>query len=218
MAKRKAKSPTHSKAYLTFENVVRRAFHLLTLEHQMSNIQSSVPTTNRLDLSDLSRAAIILGVAAMDAYFTDIFTEKLVTFLKSKKNATKLAALLQDAGLTTVVALELLTMERPYRRIRTLIETHLEVYTTQKTHKIDLLFIAFNLKDFCKNVEAMSNRKNLLTSIRTLVDRRHSIAHGGDLNSYGKLQHIDREKIRRKIRDVVLFVATSEKLIAKAIA
>lgn len=219
MAKRnRKKSPAKkpSKAYKTFERVVERSLNLLSLEKTLDELQESAPK-KLLALSDLSRAAVVLAVAAMDAYFTDVFAENLVRYLKTKGARSQLITLLSEAGLDTTVALELLAMERPYRRVRRLIETHNERRTTQRTDAIDKLFLAYGIKGFCQRAEGIAKRKNLMASVHKLVTRRNDIAHDGDINSHGTLQPVNREQIRRKVRDVVTLVAASEELLAKAL-
>ncbi len=204
-----------SKAYGTFERVAERSLNLLSLEKTFDEYQRGVP--HELDLSDLSRAAVVLAVAAMDAYFTDVFAENLVRYLKAKGAQKQLTRLLCEAGLDTATALELLAMRRPYRRVRRLIEAHLERHTTQRPDAIDQLFLAYGIRDFCERAQGLAKRRKLTASVRGLVERRHEIVHDGDINSHGRLQKIDRKQIRRKVEDVVKFVAASEQLLAKAL-
>ncbi|MBN2581716.1 MAG: hypothetical protein JXL80_01515 [Planctomycetes bacterium] len=205
-----------SKAYTTFERVVERSLRLLRLQESLEDLQRYSEKKLPL-LSDLSRAAIVLAVAAMDAYFTDVFAENFVRYLKAKGPEQGLTALLSKAGLDTRVALELLNMQKPNRRIRTLVERYHERTTTQRAEAIDELFIAYGIKDFCKRAQGIARRKNLLASIRILVNRRHEIVHDGDINSHGSLQSISSTETRRRVQDVVKFVAASEELLAKVL-
>ncbi len=194
---------------------MERSLNLLSLEKALDENQAHA--LEKLDLSDLSRSAVVLAVAAMDAYFTNVFAENLVQYLKEKGAKKQLTDLLADAGLDTSTALELLTMQRPYRRIRSLIESHLERTTTQRPEAIDELFLGYGIEDFCCRVQGIANRKNLTASIRKLVERRNEIAHEGDINSHGKLQNINRKRIRRRVEGVVKFVAAAEQLLAKVL-
>ena len=136
------------------------------------------------------RGAVVLAVAALDAYVTDVFAEKLVAYLKKYKPDNSLVELLAEAGLDTREALNLITMERPYRRIRTLVQSYYNTYTTQKFDVIDEIFLPFRIKDITKNAEAKTKRKILKKSVGTLVQRRHEIAHSGDYNGHGRLGNL----------------------------
>lgn len=76
-------------------------------------------------------------------------------FLKRRRATDDLTALLFEAGLDTKAALEMLTMQRPYRRIRTLVESYLSKYTTQKQEVIDKLFLVYGVKGLCKTAQGL---------------------------------------------------------------
>lgn len=209
------RQPRPSKSYMTFEKVIQRSLNLIALQQPVEEIMALAPQKQSIDLSDMTRASVVLAVAAMDAYFTDVFAERFVPYLKQKGKNQTLIAFLDRAGLDTECALELITMDRPFRRIRTLVETHLERTTTQKMAVIDELFLAYNLKHFSANVEKSRRRKKLLASINILVRRRHNIAHEGDMNSHGRVNSIDPRKIKKRVTDVVTFVAGADEILHK---
>lgn len=218
MAKKRTKvrnkqNPT--KSYMEFESVAKRSLHLITLQTPVEKLLATVPQASPLDLSDLTRAAVVLAVAGMDAYFTDVFAERLVPYLQKHGANKTMIALLADAGLDAACALDLLGMQRPYRRIRTLIESHLAAKTTQRHEVIDDLFLAYGLKQFTANVQKLKRRKTLLKSISTLVRRRHQIAHDGDLNSFGNVVGIDPARTRSRITDVVTFVSGADEILQR---
>jgi len=168
------------------------------------------------DLSDMARASVVLSVAAMDAYFTGVFAERLVPYLKKKRAAPKvLISLLQKAGLDTSMALELLGMDRPYRRVRNLMDSYLAQHVSQRIDVIDELFLAYGIKDFCHHVQRHVRRRSLLASVRNLVTRRHQIVHKGDVNSRGKLQKIEPAKVKKQVLCVVKFVASADEILQK---
>jgi len=207
-------SAATSKAYARFEEVIKRSLDLLSMQQLVENLVAASRSPH--DLSDMARASIVLAVSAMDGYFTDVFAEKLVPFLKKKKKAPKsMIEFLECAGLNTEVALELLGMARPFRRVRTLVETHLELRVTQHVEAINRLLRVYGFKEFCSQVEGKARRKRLIGSIQTLVRRRHDIAHKGDLNSHGKLKKLDLSTTKKRVMDVVKFVSTAEELIQK---
>ena len=200
-----------SKSYHKFEGVILRSHHLISLyEFLKTHLGPSDPS---LDFSDLLRAAIVIAVAGMDAYFTDVFAERLVPFLKKKGTTKGLTSLLKDAGMDVEMALQLLSMQRPFRKIRTLVETHLERHVTQRTKAIDELFEVYGIPKICDNVERKLKRKRLLREVELLVERRHAIAHEGDLNSHGKLADLNGTWVRNRVLDVQRLVATVDEIL-----
>lgn len=206
-----------SKAYLRFETVVQRSLNLAQARHPLEKILQQAGEED--DLSDMTRASVVLAVAAMDAYFTGVFAEKLVPYLKSKTTPGKdLLKVLSDAGLNTQTALELLGMQRPYRRIRTLMDDYLEREVTQKTNKIDELFKSYGLIGLSENAEKKAKRKNLVTSIEKLVERRHQIVHRGDISPQGKLREIDHKKTYNQVINLVTWVSACDEIIQTKMA
>ncbi|WON85232.1 MULTISPECIES: hypothetical protein [Chromobacterium] len=200
-------------AIITFKKTLARANALITLHTSLSPAQlAAMPTPN-----DLLRSAVALSIAGMDTYFTDRFAESLVRFLKKHGAKPDLVALLFDAGLDTKASLEMLTMQRPYRRIRTLVEAYLSNYTTQKQHVIDKLFLVYGIKGLCSHAEKHSKKKKLLTNVNAAVLRRHSIVHAGDLNSHNNPRPIDNKLANRYIDNVDTFVTNAEAILVKAL-
>lgn len=200
-------------AIATFKATSARAKALIALHASLSPAQiAAMPDPN-----DLLRSAIALSIAGMDAYFTDRFAESIVRFLKKNGAKPDLISLLFDAGLDTKVALEMLTMQRPYRRIRTLVEGYLSNYTTQKQGVIDKLFLVYGVKGLCGHAQNHSKKKKLLTSVNGAVLRRHSIVHAGDLNSHNKPRPIDTKLATRYVTNVEVFVTNAEAVLHKAL-
>jgi hypothetical protein len=196
-------------AIASFKSTSERAKSLITPHASLTQAQiASMPDPN-----DLLRSAIAFSIAGMDAYFTDRFSESLVRFLKKRGATPDLIDLLRDAGLDTKAALDMLAMQRPYRRVRTLVEDYLSNYTTQKQGVIDKLFRVYGVKDLCKNAQGLSKKKKLLTSVNGAVLRRHSIVHAGDLNSHNKARPIDTKLAQRYLDNVVIFVTQAEALL-----
>ncbi len=193
-----------SKAYSKFEKTISRSTALIRtyrtlLRERMENRRIRAP-------KDLVRASVVLSVAALDAYITDVFSEKLVPYLKKYKPDELLVNILNEAGLDTHEALNLIKMDRPYRRVRTLIDKYYKAFTTQKFEVIDKLFLAYRLKNISDRAQSKSKRKTLKRSVAILVERRHKIAHDGDYNSHGRLNAINLTETERRINDIKLFV------------
>jgi len=169
------------------------------------------------EITDMIRSSVVLSVSAMDAYFTDRFVEDFVSYIKARGPSRRMIAFLSDAGLDTAQALEMAAMKRPHRRVRTLVQRHLERYVTQKVKKIDELFSAYCINDFCSCVQGRVGRKTLLRSVELLVERRHQIVHNGDLNSHGRLQQVAPQEFLRRIKDVGTFVMAADEFLGEVL-
>jgi hypothetical protein len=185
------------------------------VQKQVEKIYVSKKLIDHFDPSDLCRAAVVLSIAAMDAYFTDIFIERFNPYLRNKGATNNLVEILSKAGLNTKVALELLSMQRPLRRIRSLLEAYLDRHTMQRTAVIDELFKAYSITNLSAHAQKIKGRKTLIRSIEILVDRRNQIAHEGDMNSHKKTNAICSIETQRRIKDVVLFVSGAEEILRR---
>ena len=220
MAKKKPDAASVSRAHQRFNLTHDRACSAIAARNLTLKLLDSSSTKPKKDqkeavdivMSDITRSAVMLGVASMDTYFTARFAEILVPYIKKHGAKPSLITLLSSAGLDTAQAIEMLKMDRPYRRIRTLIDAYLDRYTTQRVEVIDNLFICYGLKGLCANSQKKANRKNLLRRVELLVQRRHQIVHDGDLNAHDKLCKIDHEEVLRKLKDVKLFVDSAHSI------
>lgn len=204
-----------SKSLAKFKKTIARCEALVesykTL-HTQSQADGKTPAPK-----DILRGAVVLSVAALDAYITDVFAEKLVAYLKKYTPSNSLVSLLRDAGLDTKEALRLITMERPYRRISNLIRQHYQSFTTQRFDVIDNLFTQYGLKNITSNAEAKSGRKKIKSSVGKLIERRHEIAHAGDYNSHGKINDIDETQIAKRIKHLELLVVEIDSIVCNRI-
>lgn len=193
-----------------------------TIDRSLGLIKIYELTTEKVEFNvhnktDLIRSAVVLSVSGMDAYFTSRFTESLVGYIK-KNGATKnLVAVLSDAGLNTEQALEMLTMDRPYRRVRFLVDDYMARQVTQRFDRIDELFKVYGIPELSKNAQGISKKKKLLTNVEVTVKRRHNIAHTGDYNKHDRLIDINPNKTKKQIQNIKLFVDSCEELISKII-
>lgn len=206
--------PRTSKAFSQFEATLGRAESLVALYKRLLKARFNKEPTrfSHNDLADLLRSGLVLAVAAMDSYFTARFAELLVPFLKKHGPTDGLVELLSEAGLDTREALGMIDMDRPYRRIRTLMDSYFDRYTTQRADVVDKLFLAFGIKNFASNAQRSVKRKNLIVRIESMVERRHEIVHEGDLNDLGRLREIDLAKIERWVSDLRRFVTAAHSL------
>lgn len=196
-----------SSSLTTFQAVHARAVALHSFATtENTNAQEAV----RLDIL---RSSLVLGVAAMDGYFTDRFLESFTAFVKQNRKTPALLKMLTDAGVNASVAIDLLTMQRPYRRLRTLITDYLENYTTQKTSVIDGLYLAYGIVGLTTNACGIAKRKKLAGRISAAAARRNAIVHDGDLNAHDRSRVVDGKTFRKHLEDITLYVTSCETLI-----
>ena len=205
-----------TKSFTKFKKTIGRCMELVTTYETLNQLHSN--GQGSIASKDIIRAAVVLAVAALDAYATDAFAEKLVPYLKKHKPDQSLIDLLQKAGLDTKEALTLLAMERPFRRIRTLIANHHSTYTTQRFEVIDQLFLPFRLKKFTQNAEAKSKKKLLKASVENLISRRHEIVHDGDYTAHGKIKDIEPNVIRKRIIQLESLVTCMDQVLCARIS
>ena len=74
-----------SKAFVKFDKTINRSIALI--RSYRSLLRLKIDNRNlRIRISkDLIRASVVLSVAALDAYITDVFSEMLVPYLKKHK-------------------------------------------------------------------------------------------------------------------------------------
>jgi len=193
-----------SKPLGSFKATVIRAEQLIDLcENEPALVESD----------DLLRAAVTLAVAAYDHYFTSKFVDVLNSYLRNNKPNKELVDLLSRAGLNTESALEIAVMKRPFRRIRSLLQTSLGEKTTHRQKAIDGLFAAIELKGLSGRVHNECGRNNLGKRIDKLVETRNSIVHSGHLNTRGKPKAIDAQDTRNRIREIKLFIEATDAII-----
>ena len=205
-----------SNAHAKFIKTVRRCEALVEAYKKLQAIDAEngvdVPTPK-----DIVRGAVVLAVAALDTYVTDAFSEKLVPYLQKYKPDEELIELLYKSGLDTKEALVLLGMERPYRRIRTLIENYYGSYTTQKFDVIDQIFRPYRLTKITENAAKRSGKISIKASVGKLVERRHQIAHAGDYNRHEKIIDINEDQIAKRIKHLELLVTNIDEILCNRV-
>ena len=189
------------------ESQLAGSFTVLELFNNAQKENEKPPFTyNTLhEASDMGRFGIVLSVASMDDYFTRKYAEVMIKAIKKHGVNKGFTEMLESAGLDVAGALELISMDRPYRRIRTIAQDYYRNYTTQTTGKIDDLFKTIGISNLSNHAQNRSKRKTLISSVTELVKRRHKIVHSGDLTRTGKLQKIDQITVNR-IKNIKIFV------------
>jgi hypothetical protein len=163
--------------------------------------------------SDMGRSGLVIAVGAMDAYFTDRFCENLISHLKKDQPSRKLVALLEKAGIDVISCLKMFSMDRPFRRIRNLLDDYVETLVTQRFEAIDELYKCYSIPSLAKGVEIRTGRTTLLKSIKVAIQRRHQIVHRGDLNSHKKLVKFDANEMLKRLRLMRIFVMAADELL-----
>src|SRR5687768_1296095 len=100
--------------------MVERSIKLAAAVQKLTS-KPSLAEYNHEYVADLGRSGIVTAVAALDRYFTTKFAECVVPVLKHEGPSDGLLKILASSGLDLKGALGLLHMERPHRRINTLI-------------------------------------------------------------------------------------------------
>jgi len=206
----------HSKAFSKFQKTARRCETLVdayTTLHGLNAANNAVPAPPK----DIVRGAVVLAVSALDAYVTDVFVEKLVTYLKKHKPDQDLIDLLFAAGLDTREALVLINMDRPYTRIRKLVSRYYAIYTTQKFDVIDKIFLPYRLKKLTDNAAAKTGKSSIKNRVSKLIERRHEIAHGGDYNLHGRINDIDEKRVGTWVKSLEELVKAMDEIICARI-
>lgn len=200
---------THERGKVMMERSVKLAAAVQKLAKK-----PSVEEYNHVEyVPDLGRSGIVTAVAALDRYFTTKFAECVVPVLKHEGPSDGLLKILANAGLDLKGALGLLHMERPHRRINTLIRQHLSEFTTQRFIVIDELFRSLGIVDLSLHAQNKSKRKKLKVSIEGLIRRRHVIVHEGDVDKRGKLKRLDPYDAVKRIENIRVIVECAEEIV-----
>jgi len=186
-----------------------RAEYLFDLQEALK----SAPQAQKARRSDVVRAAVVLAVAAMDAYFTDKYCSLLVPYIKKHGANQRIEQRLTSAGLDIDQALQMALMKRPHARVLSLMRRHLDRKTTQGRKAIDGLYKDYRIDSLVQDTVDAVGRKTLFRRIEILVDRRHQIAHSGDLNAKGKANQVKYDDLKAKVADIKVLVHRADYLL-----
>lgn len=203
-----------SNAKIKFDKTYNRCNEMIQLYNEL---KANAEENDNIS-QDILRGSIVLAVAAFDAYATDCFSEYFVTYIKKYGIDDSLEELLGKAGFTVKFALELINSERPYRKIRTLIDKYYYKYTTQKLVVIDELFKQYHIMGLTKNAARRSGKNvdRLLKSVDKIIERRHSIVHDGDYNDKNRIKTVSSTDLKR-IQDLKILVDNMDYIIENRI-
>lgn len=196
-----------SKAKEKFDKTIARC-------NDMVHLYTHLKENGEAASQDILRGAIVLSVAAFDAYATDCFSEHFINYIKKYNIDNSIITLLTDAGFDVRFALDLIKTDRPYRKIRTIIDKHYSKYTTQRIKVIDDLFQLYHIDKITKNAAKKAGKKpeTFLKSVERLVERRHCIVHDGDYNDHNRITNVTSTDIKR-IETLKVLVDNMEEII-----
>jgi len=196
-----------TKAFLQFKKTIQRSEALISFYIKNKNNKGiALP-------KDIVRGAVVLSVAAFDAYVSNVFVETLIPYIQKYPLNNELVKLLEVTGFNTKMAIELLNSQNPYKKIRLLVENYYMKQTTHRLTTVNKLFSKYNIEDIVKQAAAITKGKNTARSIEVLIEKRHQIAHNGDYSKTGKLLDIDEKNMAKRINDLALFVESMDKII-----
>lgn len=164
-----------------------------------SNLEREDFSTEKLD--DLLRAALVMAVSAMDAYF---HAKVLQYVVKRSKQVTVPARLLNHRILVSdfIVGTK---KERSNSALRAAIERYLSHQTLQDPNKIASALSLIGVSDFWEAVarELGQDREMLKSNIGKIVKRRNQIAHEGDLSQSKKIRNTSRAISPKYVSDAI---------------
>ena len=206
---------SNSESFEKFGKTIHRAWKIAGLRYGLIEHRVSIGGLEPEDYDDLGRASIVLSVAAIDGYFTDAFLERLISFMESKEPTDKLVEILGKAGIGTKEVLELLNKDNPHQRIKISIESYLEKFVTQKTEKVDDLFLAYNYKNICNSAANKCGDENVLSALEEFVGRRHQIVHDGDYLKDGQLRGFSQDLMTDQVQSIERFILAFDEILFK---
>lgn len=195
-----------------FDKTIKRCKDQIDIYKKLKELKEEKPDLDIALSQDILRSSIVLAVAAFDAYATDCFSEKFIIYIKNRSVDPTLIELLEKAGFSIDFALQLLNSDRPYRKIRTLIEQYYSTYTTQRLCVIDELFLQYHISKLTSNAENRSGKKKLLCSVEKIIERRHCIVHNGDYNDFNRIKTVTESDLKR-IDDLCILVKNMDDII-----
>ena len=172
---------------------------------------------------DLLRAAVVLGVAAMERFLKDRFLELFIPFLKDEQKRKGVGkwnkptdALLQESGIdadfwknntlcpTKKIFAKLSKKVRDYVRTRMVL---------QKRKSIEGLYTCYGIRDIIPFAEGKAERKTLWNSVEKLIRRRHQVVHGADYLYAGKLDGVNKKEVARRLGHVSKLVNSVDEIL-----
>jgi hypothetical protein len=171
--------PTTAPSILTpfdiFVRCIKRAENLISFHKNDENPQAD-------NYCDAYRAAIVLTIAALDAYIRTVAIAKIVEKLKKKPKMSDPLCVYIKEIMSHESLLESAMNESFFLEIETQITNDFQKISFQGERRISHYMELAGYKNIIGIVakKRNTNEHNLKKSIDTFTKRRHTIAHGGD--------------------------------------
>lgn len=172
---------------------------------------------------DLLRAAVVLGVAAMERYLKDRFLELFIPFLKYEQKRKGVGKwnkstdkLLEESGIDTNFWKEnsfcpaTKIFAKLSKQVRDYVRSHMVL---QRRGPIEGLYACYGIRDIIPFAEGKAERKTLWDSVEKLIRRRHQVAHGADYLYAGKLDSVDKKEVVRRLGHVSKLVNSIDEVL-----
>jgi len=196
------------KALNNFTNISERAEKLVEASSESKGSLSE----------ELLRAAVILIVSGMDAYFKEAFMNNFFDYVKKKSDYKLYAKIAEKYGHYKMESLlEILPQKRPNRTVISHIRKNLYLTPMHNTLVINELYQNFGIKNLAHNAANKTGKKKNLSIVMNAVARRHKIAHNGDRKPHGKLETIEKKYVEHWINHICLFVESADSIIHSAL-
>jgi RiboL-PSP-HEPN len=194
-----------SKALSNFEDTAERSLKLVEA--------MSVVTEDGL-AEELLRAAVVLIVAAMDAYFKEIFMERFYAFVLKHNDYALYARIAEKYGYFDMeTILQIMPQKKPNKTVVSRIRNGLFYSSMQNPKHINKLFSNLGIHNLSQRAATNTGKKLLLSSVKKTVERRNKIAHHGDRMRKDALYPIEKKTVEYWISQICKFVDSANDII-----
>jgi len=172
---------------------------------------------------DLLRAAVVIGVAAMERFLKDRFLELFIPFLKDEQKRKGVGKwnkptdeLLAESGIDADFWRE--NSLCPAKKILVKLSKQVRDYVRtgivlQKRKAIEGLYTCYGMGNIIQFAIGKAERKTLWDSVEKLIKRRHQVAHGADYLYAGKLDSVDKKEVVRRLGHVSKLVNSIDEVL-----
>ncbi len=141
-------------------------------------------------LADLLRAALVLGVSALDRYVHERVVKRIVPSLRSSSLTSRQEAFQIPATLALALSADLLKaqkagkLRRPANEVRKVLQETLHKRPFQSWRELEEAFALIGITDLAQQVQSagkLANLKLFKRQLDQIVRRRNEIVHEADL-------------------------------------
>lgn len=185
---------------------------------------SGTPGRPKRERGDILRAAVMLAVAAVDAYFHDKILERITPYLKAKKGKGLPGDLIKmlEKGGGVEKLLGIFYEERPHRHIHTIVRQAQADITFQKPDKIESALRLVGVTDFwylvALKMRRRTSKKFLRRKLGQYAARRDAITHEADQATGKRLREISRPYVKLCLEFLTRFIKAADVVIDKKTA